>query len=192
MTFYDAFAVAAGLTLIGMYLANRWRDVQYVTSDVDNRSYLVKKKDDSMEAANLLARLNDTVQRLIVHLLEKYPDDERVLLLDQRYNPDALSEGTNDTGYTSYSINKGERIIMCLRSRDEVATLENENTLVYVLVHELAHLATAEIGHTKTFWKNFRFFIMEAVSLGVYEDTDYSDTPVNYCGIEINSSSMTR
>lgn len=192
MTFYDGLAVAAGLTLIAMYLANRWREVQYVTSDVDNRIYLVRKKDDAFEAANILARLNEKVQRLITRLMEKYPDDERVLLLDQRYNPEALSEGTNDTGYTSYSINKGEKIIMCLRSRDASATLEDENTLVYVLVHELAHLATTEIGHTKTFWKNFRFFIKESVALGIYEDTDYSSKPVNYCGIEINSSSMTK
>lgn len=192
MTFADAFAATAALVIVALTVANRWREVKYVTSTVDDRTYLVRKTADSQEAADLLARLNDRVQRLIARLVQKHPGDERVALLFDRYNPDALSEGTNDTGYTSYSVNKGESIVMCLRSRDKASRLEDENTLMYVLVHELAHLATVEIGHTKTFWKTFRFLVREAVDMGLYEDTDYSETPVNYCGIEINSSAMTR
>ncbi|AUF82650.1 WLM domain-containing protein [Tetraselmis virus 1] len=192
MTFYDAFAVSMALVVVGTYLMNRWRDVEYVVSDIDNQTYLVRKAEDSLQAANMLARLNDKVQRLIRHLIQKYPNDDRTLLLDERYNPKALSEGTEEVGYTSYSINKGERIVMCLRSRDVKSSIEKENTLMYVLIHELAHLATPEVGHTKQFWRNFKFLIHEAVELGIYVDKDYSKKPVSYCGIKIDSSSITQ
>lgn len=198
MTFFDAFAVSVGVVIMGVYIANRWRDVTYVRSDVDNQEYLVQKSDDSLEAANMLARLNDKVQRLIERLMARYPDDERVKRLDDRYNPNALSEGSHESGYTSYSVNKGQRIVMCLRARGKTkkregpGVIEDENTLMYVLLHELTHLATVDVGHTPKFWENFRFIIKEAVGLGIYTDRDYSASPVNYCGIKIDSSSVIR
>ena len=196
MTFFDAFAVAVGVVIMGIYVSNRWRDVTYIRSDVDGEEYLVRKADDAQEAANVLARLNDKVSRLIDRLMTKYPDDTRVKRLDERYNPSALSEGSHESGYTSYSVNKGQRIVMCLRSRGRGSTspgkLEDENTLMYVLLHEIGHLATTDVGHTPKFWENFRFIVKEAVSLGIYSDRDYSSSPVSYCGIKIDSSSVTR
>lgn len=198
MTFLDVFAVSVGVVILGLYVCNRWRDVTYVRSDVDNREYLVRRADDSQEAANLLARLNEKVTQLIRRLQTRYPNDGRVQRLHDRYNADALSEGSHESGYTSYSVNKGQRIVMCLRARGAQkkhrgpGALEDENTLMYVLIHELTHLATEEVGHTPAFWKNFRFMIKEAVALGVYTDHDYSASPVNYCGIKIDSSAVVR
>lgn len=196
MTFYDAFAVATGLVILGVYVTNKWRDVEFVVSDVDGQEYLVRRADDQKEAANVLARLNDKVQKMIGRLRLRYPDDARVKLLEERYNPRALSEGSHESGYTSYSVNKGQRIVMCLRerrrSRRGPGRLEDENTLMYVLLHELTHLATEEVGHTPVFWKNFRFVVREAAALGVYKEQDYSKSPVNYCGIKIDSSAVTK
>ena len=196
MTFIDAFAVSVGVVILGVYVTNRWRDVSYVRSDVDQQEYLVRKADDAVAAANALARLNANVGVLLRRLREKHPQDVRTKRLEERYNPRALSEGSHESGYTSYSVNKGQRIVMCLRERKAgragPGRLEEENTLMYVLIHELAHLATAEVGHTPRFWKNFKFLIREAVDLGVYADTDYSAHPVNYCGIKIDSSAVTK
>lgn len=193
----DGVLVVFCAIILAVFVSNRYRPVQYVRSSVDGREYLVRKVADRQEAADILARLNAKVLRLIDNLVTKYPDDERVALLDDRYNPDALSEGSNDDGYSSYTINKGKRIVLCLRSRDKKdrsngGKLEDENTLVYVLVHELAHLATVEVGHPPEFWKNFKFLVQEAVSLGVYKDHDYSKDPVEYCGVTIDSSSVTK
>lgn len=198
MTFFDAVAVAVAAVIIGVYISNRWRDVAYVRSVVDDQEYLVRKADDSLEAANTLARLNDKVQRLIERLAARYPVDKRVRRLEDRYNPRALSEGSHESGYTSYSVNKGQRIVMCLRARgktkkrDGAGAIEDENTLMYVLLHEITHLATEEVGHTPQFWENFRFVVKEAVGLGIYVDRDYSASPVNYCGIKIDSSAVIR
>jgi WLM domain len=200
MTFYDLFAVGIGVSILVMYIMNKGAEVRYVKSDVDGREYLVQKTDDSLEAANMLASLNFKVEQLITTLLEKYPGDGRVQRLDAKYNPHALSEGGHETGYTSYSVNKGEKIVMCIRARNDSdgdskrikGAIESENVLMYVLLHELAHLATLDVGHTKTFWRTFNFIIKEAVALGIYEDTDYSKNPVKYCGINIDSSAVTK
>lgn len=192
MSFFDAFGIVLAAAVVIMYVVNHWRDVQYVISDVDGEEYLVRKTADALEAANTLARLNDKVGTLLVALAEKYPNDKRVERLVDRYNPRALSEGSHEAGYTSYSVNKGESIVMCLRSRDGKSAIEKENTLMYVLIHELAHLSTNDVGHTKRFWNNFRFLVQEAVEAGVYSDRDYSKDPATYCGMTIDSSSVTK
>ncbi|KAI8822284.1 hypothetical protein BJ741DRAFT_672435 [Chytriomyces cf. hyalinus JEL632] len=51
----------------------------------------------------------------------------------ERYNPEALSEGRIEKGLTSYTINKGDAIVLCLRSRDDRETLFDENLLMYLL-----------------------------------------------------------
>ena len=47
------------------------------------------------------------------------------------------------------------------RMQNEILEDENklidENTLMFVALHELAHIATESIGHTKEFWANFKF-----------------------------------
>jgi hypothetical protein len=195
MTFYDAFAFGVAAAVVGMYVNSRNAGATYVKSPVDGRTYLVRRTADAAEAADILARLNRKAELLIAHLSEAFPEDDRVALLRQNYSPESLSEGTHETGYTSYSVNKGQKIVMCLRSRDDGGgggDLEAENVLLYVLLHELAHLATLEVGHTKAFWDNFRFLVREAVSEGLYVDTDYSRNPVKYCGIDIDSSAVTR
>ena len=41
-------------------------------------------------------------------------------------NPEKLSESIPHTDYTSYSVNKGEQIVFCLRSKDkEEKLIEN-------------------------------------------------------------------
>ena len=59
---------------------------------------------------------------------------------------------------------------------------------MYVATHELGHLMTKDIGHTQTFWDNFKYLISEAVSIEVYEKVDYKENPIDYCGLNIKSS----
>jgi hypothetical protein len=102
-----------------------------------------------------------------------------------------LSEGGHNTGYTSFSVNKGEKIVMCIRSReggDENGDIESFNTLMYVVLHEISHIITEEVGHTKMFWENFKWILDESDKIKIYTKVDYSEEPEKYCGISINSS----
>lgn len=55
---------------------------------------------------------------------------------------------------------------------DNLATRKNfydENTLVYVLMHELAHAHCDETGHTDKFLEVFDLFLDRAEKLGFYD-----------------------
>ena len=136
----------------------------------------------------MLATLNDKISKLLEHLQKKDENNEDYKRLLQNYNVNNISEGTENENYTSYSVNKGEQIVFCLRSRDDKKQFVDENVLMYVATHELGHLMTKEIGHTTTFWDNFKFLLQEAVNINVYTFVDYSENPIDYCGINIKSS----
>ena len=64
----------------------------------------------------------------------------------------------------------------------------DENTLTFVALHELSHIASKSIGHTEEFWSNFKFILHEAEEIGIYKVVDYSKNNVQYCGMKITSN----
>ena len=170
-----------------MYFKRRFGEVMYVRSAVDNRRYLVRKLPDAQEAADRLARLNRDLLALVHHMMAKYGRTRAdVQQLYKNYDPEAISEGGVEHGYTSYSVNKGERIVLCIRQKD--GAFVTHNVVMYVAIHELAHLMTHEVGHTDLFWTNFKFLLQEAIKLGLYTYQDFANDPQPYCGIDITSS----
>ena len=104
------------------------------------------------------------------------------------FNPNKFSETTPDAKYTSYSVNKGEQIVMCIRNK-KTNEIININTLMFVALHESGHLMTESIGHHQEFWDNFRILINIAVDpeVSIYKEVDFSLYPQPYCGMTINS-----
>jgi len=88
---------------------------------------------------------------------------------------------------TSYSVNKGEELSFCLRSK-KTGELHDINLLTYVGIHEISHIACPEIGHGDLFKKIFRMFALEGVNIGIYKKVDYSEIPIEYCGMILSSS----
>jgi hypothetical protein len=80
-------------------------------------------------------------------------------------------------GDKSYTINK-EKIYICLK--DENNQYYPTNMLIYVTLHELAHLINKDdVGHTEKFHKIFDELLDEAYSMGIYNP---SIPPIeNYC-----------
>ena len=50
----------------------------------------------------------------------------------------------------------------CFNQKKNGTQLIDENTLTFVAIHELAHIATKSIGHNDEFWNNFKFLLEEA------------------------------
>ena len=192
MGIVDFIIIVLILFFTTFYIKEQFTEVSYVKSSVDNNKYLVRSKEDNKEAANLLANINLKLLELIEVLKEKYPNDERTKRVIQNYDPNALSESDESNKYTSYSVNKGEKIVFCLRMRNADDTLVDLNTLTYVAVHELGHLATKEIGHLDVFWKNFKWLLEIAAEHGIYNYVDYSQNPQPYCGIVISSNILNK
>jgi hypothetical protein len=67
------------------------------------------------------------------------------------------------------------------------------NTVMFVVLHEMAHLMTEQLStgkHTSEFWANFRRLLEDASKIGVYSPVNYSRTPVDYCGMQITDSPL--
>jgi predicted metal-dependent hydrolase len=100
-------------------------------------------------------------------------------------DPSRFSESTPDANYPSYSVNKGEKVFMCLRLRNEREELVDENVITFVAIHEMAHIGTVDVGHTPLFWNNFGWLLKRAEEIQIYKFTDFAAHPVEYCGIRI-------
>lgn len=187
ITFMDVFIILVLVVIVFFYLKKNYGEVQFVQSEEDGQKYLVKKLPDSQKAAEMLARINKKLMTLVKHMVSKYPDNDDAQRLYENFNPENVSEGLPDAGYTSYSINKGERLILCIRQKD-TNEFVNENVAMYVAIHELGHIAITEIGHTPYFWKTFKWLLEEAVSIGVYTKVDYAANNQPYCGIHLSTS----
>jgi hypothetical protein len=165
-------------------------EMALVPSTVDNRSYLVRNLPDKQEAADRLARIRDKILRLMKYLEQTYKDRPFAKQIITNFDaaPERFAESTPDAAYTSYSVNKGEKVYMCLRQRNESEQLVGENIIMFVALHEMSHIGTKSIGHTKEFWNHFAWLLERAESLGVYKYQDFAAHPVEYCGVHITDS----
>ena len=176
-----------GYLIWDTYFSN---EVEYVTSTVDQQTYLVQSLPDKQAAADLIARIRGKLEQFVDHLKKNFSEDVRVERIQENFRSDKISEGSKNSKYTSYSINKGEKIVLCIRSKDQQKKLVDLNTMMFVVLHELAHIATKSIGHTPEFWDNFKWILKEAVNTGVYKSQDFNNKPVEYCGIQITDNPL--
>lgn len=181
-----------GILILCIYIKyeSKHSEVVFIKSTIDNKTYLVRNLPDKQKAANLLAEMNINILKLSKFLKKKDPNDIRTKRLIKKYNSDNISESSSSSKYTSYSVNKGEKIVFCIRSRDEHNKLVNINTLMFVALHEIAHVITKSVGHTEEFWDNFKWILEKSLLIHIYKKHDYRNKPVKYCGIEITDSPL--
>lgn len=170
-----------------LYQYHYYSKIEKVVSTIDNRNYEVQIKDDAQEAANLIAQIREKLIIISDHLIKSYPDEDRTKRLKKNFRPDNIKEGIDNPEFTSYSVNKGEQIVLCLRSHNKLMDL---NTMIFVVLHELAHICTLSIGHTTEFWNNFKWILEEAINIGVYKKQDFKLNNVDYCGMKITDSPL--
>ena len=162
-----------------------------VKSSVDGNTYQVRDMPDKQEAADLLARVRQRMQKLYNYLIATYPEKLQVKQLRQNFKPEPsrISESTPDAEHTSYSVNKGESVHLCLRQRQgNNESLVKENVMTFVALHEMAHMITTTIGHGPDFWNNFGWLLKISEEQGIYTYEDFAAHPVSYCGVKITDS----
>ena len=98
------------------------------------------------------------IREILKHV---FPDINNVILLK---------------GKRSYTINK-KRVHICLT--DENGKYYDKNMLIYVTLHELAHVRCNEVGHTEKFHSIFGDILTIAIKNNIYNP----GIPVikNYC-----------
>ena len=183
-----AVAIAStGLALAYSYLGGPKNNTLVKASD--GRSYKVQELPDKQEAAEKMCRIRSKLMKISEHCRED--KSEPYTLLVSRFNPDSIEENDISADSTSYSENKGEKIVICLRDKtQEPFPFVDENTVMFVLIHEMAHLMTNSVGHTPEFWTNMRCLLHDCIKLGIYHQVNYSKNPVKYCGMTITDSPL--
>ena len=186
---YTSLIIIALIILFAflIYQYHYYSNIETIVSKIDNRNYDVQIKNDSQEAADLIAKVREKLILLVNHMYKTYPDDDNVKRLKKNFNPDVIQEGIDNPSYSSYTVNKGEKIILCLRTNGKLVDL---NILTFVCIHELSHIGNETVGHDDDFWEFFKELLTEAINIGIYIKHDYKTNPVEYCNMKITSSPM--
>jgi hypothetical protein len=165
-------------------------------AEKDGRAYFVQDLPNKKEAVEMLATIKGNMDKVAAfYAQEEFVSDPTAKNLVDRYNPHSIMENSMTSKDTSYSENKGEKIVICLRDKTNPPgyPLVDLNTVMFVVLHEMAHLMTTELStgkHTPEFWANFRRLLQDASQIGVYQPINYSRSPVPYCGMEITDSPL--
>ena len=180
--------IIIGLSVLLICFWNATYKRVYQTSKLNNKKYLVRSNTDlnvQLKSANLLASLSNKKHKLCDYLegSDKYNKHYGVnrLLSNRNVKLEELSYEYNNEA--AYSINKGERIGICLRKKS--GDVEDENTMFFVLMHELAHIMSRKYAHDKEFWDNFALLIEAATESGLYKYRDFGKQPTTFCGHSI-------
>ena len=174
---------------IKLYLSSDSFNLRCIISDVNGNKYCVRDRNKLELAADKLAQVNNNLNKLVNHLAKKYPEKENVKRLINGYNPKKIYETLPTSEFTAYSENKGEKLAFCLDTeKNSKGRLIDLNTLMYVALHEVSHIATKSIGHNDEFWQNFKFMISEAKEINIYNPIDYKKEPARYCGMNISDN----
>ncbi len=180
--------IFAILFLILLYLL--YKPGKYVKATLDNRDYFVSDRSTnptSEEIANTLALIRQNINKLTTYIKTNKQPTEYQNYMDELVNTVSnidISENTKNI-YTSYTINKKE-LVFCVRSK-ETGEIHNINLLMYVVIHELAHIACPEYGHGTLFKKIFKHLLSEANKANVYKTINFSSNNMEYCGMQITS-----
>jgi predicted metal-dependent hydrolase len=166
----------------------------YVESKTGTK-FLVYKDELKNEKAILLGDIVEKMYILKNHLIMEMKNDrlheykEYIKQLEENFTQSrtVVYETDPESELTSYSVNKGEELSVCLKSKKS-GKLHDLNLLIYVAVHEMAHFACPEIGHGKLFQTIFKKFIEEAITIGIYKKVNFESIPTEYCGMILSSS----
>ena len=176
------------LLCIKIYSESDYANLKCIISNLDGNTYCVRERNKLELAADKLAKVSINLKKLVEYCEIQYPDQENVKRLVENFNPKKIVETLPTSKHTAYSENKGEKLAFCLNSEKNNNQLIDLNTLMYVALHEISHIASKSIGHTDEFWQNFKFFIEQANTINIYKPIDYKKTPAKYCGMDITDN----
>jgi hypothetical protein len=164
----------------------------------DHKAYLVNDLPDSQDASDMLAKIMAVLNKLVINILKDYGNGKLKTIDDKKYIGYVkqinsrlpyvkISENPTGSKFTSYSINKGEELVFCIR--DKISRGIHEiNELLYVAIHEIAHIGCPEVGHTELFKDINIYLLSKAVCYGLYNYIDYYKYNKKYCGMVLTTT----
>tara|TARA_Y200000002_G_C22382095_1_gene537721 strand:- start:89 stop:682 length:594 start_codon:yes stop_codon:yes gene_type:complete len=187
------------LSIVFVFIFIHSSEVSFQES-FNGEQYLVRNLEDKDKAADMLYTIKTRLKKLIDYIDKDCNNNEteRAKFINQynktimnKFNYILFRESTDNSKFTSYSINKGEEIVFCLRSIPD-NKLHDINELMYVAIHEIAHVGCPEIGHTDLFKKINIELLKYAIDCNVYIYKNYNSLPEQYCGIQLANNILTQ
>jgi len=150
----------------------------------NGETHSVRDMPDKKQAAKVM----DEIKRRLKLLSTSVKDIDNGLLTERFKTTEIRETDLTESG-TSYSVDKGKELSICLRNKD-TKEIHQINILMFVCIHEMAHLMSKSYGHNAEFNKNFKILLEKAISLGIYSNKDYSKENVEYCGMTIDNNPL--
>lgn len=178
---------AAWLAVLAALAAVLWLALRspaqavWVRSAATGKEYEVRPGPDAQRRADRLAGLELKLRALLERGERLAPGDARLAAIRRRW--DGTLAETLAPEDVAFSVDK-QSVHLCLRDEDA-------NSATFVLLHELAHVATTDYGHSDAFWANMRFLLELAERLGLYQYRDYAAAATTYCGHPLGASPLT-
>jgi len=165
-----------------------------IIEGIDGNNYYVRNDNNKDEAVKILSELRENLKKLINFIEENSTNDKEYYIYKNNINSIKnkideviIKETPSNSSYTSYSVNKGEELYLCIRSK-KTNEIHDINDLLYVAIHEIAHIGCPEIGHTELFFKINLYLLKKAVEFNLYKYDNYNNKPREYCGINLNNT----
>jgi len=192
------FLIIIIFTIIFIIYKWNYSKMIYIKSTIDNNFYRVRDLPDKQIAANMLATIRTNIIKFVDYMDANkdtlYKDyKENIIRLKSKIELVIFSENNGKGKDTSYSVNKGDELVLCLRSKVNYDKFHDTNIIYYVVLHEISHIASPSYeenhnNHGPIFKKIFSFITSVAIEQGYYKKIDFNKNPEEYCGITINDS----
>lgn len=183
------FVLIIALFIYNYYVNRDDIELKCIISKKDGKEYCVRKRSDLAGAVDLLSNTINSLEELKIYINEKYPNDDRVKRINEKFNRTKIKETLPTSKFKAYSENKGEALAFCLNTENENnEELMDKHTLLFVAIHELAHIATVSIGHKEEFWTNFKWLLVNAKQAGIHEPFDYKKQSKKFCGMDVTDN----
>jgi hypothetical protein len=153
-----------------------------IKSNKSNKTYCVRDNKNKGDVVDLFSNVSLRIDKLINYIIKEKKNKDNFKRLVTKYRHEKIYEILPTSTHTAYSENKGEKIALCSTKEKNGMKLIDINTLMFVVLHELAHVMTVSIGHTDEFWDNFKQLLIVSEKINIYNPENYDETPVKYCG----------
>lgn len=161
---------------------------KFIRVEYNGHTLHVLRESKNKEAVQLLGSIATEAERLVEHVSKNFPEKSGMQLLRKRFNKNNIYEGSPRDADFTYTEDKGEKLVICLRNKK--MNFHDKNLLMFPVIHELGHMCDRDHnpGHTSSFTDCFKFLLQEAQKIGVYQNIDFENDPKPYCGMTISSN----
>lgn len=137
----------------------------------NGRKFRVIRDRKSEESLLYLEDVMNELEKFVLYLtVNKIFSDSKTRLLNYKIKNMILGERAKNETEVGYTVNKGREIRVCLR--DFNGNLIDKDVVLFIILHELAHIITESYGHTNEFWGNYKQLEESAKTYGLVKNFD--------------------